>query len=62
MLLHAERYGHVSEGGLAGGSTSAAQGGDMSMDWEKKRPKRGEDKEDVFIYMKKGFRPVHVIR
>lgn len=61
MLLHAQRYGHVSEGGL-GGCTSAAQGGDMSMDWEKKRPKRGEDKEDVFIYMKKGFRPVHVIR
>lgn len=34
----------------------------MSMDWEKKRPERGEDKEDIYIYMKKGFCPVHVIR
>lgn len=50
---HTQRYGHVRRKVVGERGTSAAQGGDMSIERKKKGAKRGEDEDNVFIYLKK---------
>lgn len=57
MLLHTERYGHVRWRGGGGGGWHICNARRRHADGvgEEEKTKEKEDKEDIFIYMKKAF-------